>query len=280
MKAIDIVSGTASRFVLGALVLAFGFANGTAHAQDAKTVINAAVSPTYPPFRFKDPTNNELRGFDIDLLEAMAQKMGAKITWTQVAFQQYLGSLLTKRVDLLVDLADTQERRKSMDLLDYYVAYSVFFTMHDKVDRFPNAEALCGRSVSVERATTWPDQVTKWSDEHCTKLGKPPVVMVDTSSPADTLVQLKQGRVDAAVSGAGTLAYQNTLDNNLYMVIAKLNDGEMVGEGFAKDNPQLGQELKKALIAVIFDGTYKKLMRKWNLADFEAIERPMINGEP
>lgn len=271
---------TGVRLSISAFALVFGLAEGAAYGQSTRTVINAATNTSYPPYKFKDPADNKLKGFAIDLLEAMAAKMGAKVNWTEASFNQMLSSISTKRADVITDIADTPERRESMNFLDFAIDYSVFFILRDNIERFPNAEALCGKRVATERATTWPVQIAKWSDEHCISAGKSAINLVGTDSQADTLLQLKQGRVDASASGAGTLAYQNTLDNNRYLSVAKLNQGEIVGYGFAKDDLQFGHELKDALAAVMADGTYDDLIRKWNLPPDDAIERPMINGQP
>lgn len=270
---------TGLRLAVSAFAIASNFAAGSAYAQATKAIINAVANTTYPPFEFKDPTTSKLVGFDIDLLDAIAAKAGVKVNWIESHFDQLLSSVVTKRADIMVGLVDSPQRRESVNFLDYLNEYSVFLTLRDNAARFPNMDLLCGKQVAATRNSTWPDQIAKWSDEHC-KAGKPAVIVVGTNGSPDSRLQLNQGRVDAAVGGAGTLAYQNTIENNRYATIAKLNQGELVGYGFSKDAPELGQLLKKGLAAVMADGTYKNLMRKWNLAEDSALERPLINGQP
>ncbi|MGY8685301.1 transporter substrate-binding domain-containing protein [Bradyrhizobium sp. UFLA05-153] len=270
----------AVRIAIGAFTIALGLAAGNAYAQSGKTVINAAVDPKYPPFKFKDPATNKIIGFDIDLLDAMAAKLGLKVNWIEDSFHQHLSTILTKRADVIVDIADTPARRESVSFLDYYNEYSVFFALREIAGRFTNQEALCGKRVSVARGTSWPAQVARWSDEHCTNAGKPSVILVESSTVADGRMQVNQGRVDAVVAGAGSMAYQNTLEANRYLSVARVNRGDWQGIGFSKDDPELGQVLKKALTAVIADGTYKNVLRKWNLPDDDVPERALINGQP
>ena len=54
---------------------------------------------------------------------------------------------------------------------------------------------------------------------------------------------------------------------------------QQMGLGFDKQDPQFGDALKKALAALVSDGTYQKLVSKWGLND-SAIRQPMINGQP
>ncbi|MGY2843474.1 polar amino acid transport system substrate-binding protein [Bradyrhizobium sp. USDA 4509] len=262
------------------MMSALALAAGVACAQSAKTVINAVTNTNYPPFKFKDPATSKLTGFSVDLLDAIAAKMGAKANWNEAKFDQLLASILTKRADVIVHVSDTPERRESANFLDFLNEYSVFYALKDNAAQFPDATSLCGKKVAASRATTWPAQIAEWSDEHCTRAGKPAIIVVEVTITSDMILALSQGRADAAVSGAGTLAYQNTLENNRYMTVARLNRGELMGFGFPKDDPEFGEGLKKALGALMADGTYKTLMRKWSIPEDSAPERPMINGQP
>jgi hypothetical protein len=75
-QGIDMTIQTGFRLAMSAFAIAC--AAGAAHAQVSKTVINTATVPKYPPFEFRDPTSNKLIGFDVDIVDALAAKMGAK----------------------------------------------------------------------------------------------------------------------------------------------------------------------------------------------------------
>jgi polar amino acid transport system substrate-binding protein len=111
------------------------------------------------------------------------------------------------------------------------------------------------------------------------KAGKAAVNIVGTDGSPDTRLQLNQGRADAAVRGAETIVYQNSVENNRYAVVGTPFMVQQMELGFDKKDPQLGEALKKALAALIADGTYQTLASKWSLND-SAITQPMINGQP
>src|SRR3954469_24241209 len=85
-----------------AFVVAFGQTAGMVSAQGSKTVINAATVPKYPPFEFKDPASGKLIGFDIDIVDAIAAKMGVKVNWIDSSFDQLISSVETRRADVIV----------------------------------------------------------------------------------------------------------------------------------------------------------------------------------
>lgn len=265
---------------LGAFVVAFGQAATVACAQGTKTVINAATVPKYPPFEFKDPASGKLVGFDVDIVDAIAARMGIKVNWIDSSFDQLISSIETKRADIIVaGMADTPERRATVSFLDYLHANSVFFTLRASAARFPDLNALCGKRVATARRTIWPAAIEKWSDDHCVAAGKPAVIVVGTDGSPDTRLQLNQGRADAAVQGAETIPYQNTIEGDRYVILGKPFLVQEMGLGFAKDDAQFGQRLKLALAALMADGSYQELLRKWGLTD-SAIEQAMINGQP
>lgn len=272
------------RFAMCALAIAFDLGAGAVRAQGTKNVINAATITTYPPFEYKDPASGKLVGFDIEIVEAIAAKMGTKVNWTESSFAQLISfiPIATKRVDIIASgIADTPERRNTVSFLDYSYDPQVFFTLRANGAQFSNMDALCGKRVAVTRSSVvMMGGVLKMSDEVCVKSGKPAMVVIATDGAPQSRLELNQGRTDVAVQGAGTLVYQNSVEGNRYVIVGEPAAIPTYGIAFAKDDLQFGQALKKAFAEVIADGTYQKILRKWNMPDSAAVPRPMINGEP
>ncbi|MGY3463144.1 ABC-type amino acid transport substrate-binding protein [Bradyrhizobium sp. LM6.11] len=122
--------------------------------------------------------------------------------------------------------------------------------------------------------------VVKWSEDNCTKAGKPAIIVVPGENTPQVRLMVKQGFADAGLTGAAIIAYQNTLEGNQYVAVGKPVIKLLTGMAFSKDDPQFGQELKQALGALIADGTYGQLLQKWGLPEDASIQKPMINGEP
>ncbi|MGY2843532.1 polar amino acid transport system substrate-binding protein [Bradyrhizobium sp. USDA 4509] len=277
------LSRTGLHLAISMFAIAFCADADPTHAA-TKTIINALTTPVTPPTEYKDPETGKLMGFDIDLFEAMAAKMGAKVNWIESAWEQIIPSLKTKRGDVIVaSMFQSPERQAVVDFLDYLNDGVTVIALRANAARFPNMDALCGQRVAVGPASNprGSSELKKWSDEHCTKAGKPMAIGVETTGTADSRLQLNQGRVDAALQATNTVGYQSVIENNAYVVVGKPLYSGPLGIAFSKDDTQFGQELKKALAALIADGTYQKLMRKWNLPDISAIEQATINdGQP
>lgn len=275
---------SALRFASIGIQLALFLFASVAGAQVTKTVINAGTITTYPPYESRNSDSNELVGFDIDIVNAIAAKMGVKVNWVESSFEQLVSftSLKTGRVDVVVAvLADIPEHRASVSFLDYMFDNSVFFTTRVNAQKFLNMSDLCGKRVAITRAAfTWNRAAGQWSDDNCVKLGKKAITVVGTNGSPDSLLQLNQGRVDATVQGAAILARQNSLEGNRYITIGAPFVRITGGIGFSRDEAQFGQSMKSALNALIADGTYQSILRKWKMPEGTGVPRAMINGQP
>jgi polar amino acid transport system substrate-binding protein len=253
-------------------------AAATLPADLAARGITTAIVPNYPPLEFRDPATNALTGFDVDLGNAIAAKLGTKIVWQETSFEQMLPSLATGRIEMILSgMTDLASRHGTASFVDYLKTGAQFFTQASRAKEFGSPLALCGKSVGGSRRTSYPKEVAAWSDENCVKAGKPPVTFVGTEGSADARTQLKQGRIDAAVQGAETLPYIGKQEPNTYFIIGKPFTVSYNGIGLKKDDTALQQAVAGALDALIADGTYAKLLEKWDLKAV-AIDKAMINA--
>ncbi|WP_369726274.1 ABC transporter substrate-binding protein [Bradyrhizobium sp. LLZ17] len=275
------LSSNPLRPVTTALAIAFGLAVTAASGQGTRTLINVATDPSYPPMEYKDLTSSKLIGFDIDLFDAIAAKMGAKTNWIETKWEEQISSIKTKRADVVVSTKeDTPEGRAGVSLVDYVNDGSAFYTTRANAARFQSIDDVCGKRVGAPRITNRGELVAKWSEEHCTKAGKPAIIVVGTQHSSDSRLQLNQGRIDAITGNLIGIVHQNQIENNNYVQIGEPFYPFMDGIIFSNNDPELGQAIKTAIAAVIADGTYRQILRKWKLPDSTAIERPLINGQP
>jgi polar amino acid transport system substrate-binding protein len=253
----------------------------TAQAQTARAkggAITAAIVPNYPPLEFKDPATAKLTGFDVELGEALAAKMGSSIKWEETSFDQMLSSLATGRVDIVLSgMSDLPARRDAVKFIDYLKTGPQFYVMKERTAEFASMAAVCGKKVGASRRTSFPSEIAAWSDANCVKAGKAPIVVTGTDGSADARTQLRQGRLDAAVQGGETLPYIMSQEANTYATLGKPFAFQYVGLAISRQNDALVGELGDALTKLIADGTYAKLAAKWGLQEF-AVPKLIIDS--
>lgn len=250
----------------------------TGAAALGKSKLVAAIVPNYPPFEYKDPATDKLMGFDVDLGEALAAKLGIKLEWQETSFDQMMSALTTRRVDVILSgMTDLPARRGAVNFLDYITTGPQFYTMKARAGEFPTMDALCGKVVGTSRRTSFPNDIATWSNEHCVKAGKAPVKVVGTDGSSDARMQLRQNRIDAAVQGGETLPYQNSVEQNAYAPIGQPFLSQYTAIGMAKDNAALNAALTEAFNQLVADGTYQKILVKWGLQQ-HAVAKAQVNA--
>jgi polar amino acid transport system substrate-binding protein len=239
--------------------------------------LHLSINAIYPPMEFKDPSTDKLTGVDIELGEAIAARLGLKVVWQESAFEQLIPSLQTGRTDFILSgLSDLPARRATMDFIDTMKTGAQFYTLAASPAKEP--ADLCGRRVGTSRSTAFPAQIASWSAAHCEAAGKPAIEVVSAESTADARGQLKQGRIDAAVQGAETIPYAMSLEPNLFRVIGDPFTVLYQGMAFRKSDAAFRDTMADAFAGVIADGTYAKILAKWNLPG-NALAAPLLNGE-
>jgi polar amino acid transport system substrate-binding protein len=170
-------------------------------------------------------------------------------------------------------MSDSPDRRASVRFIDYLKTGPQFFTLKSRAAAFPDAASLCGKRVGASRRTTFPAEIGQWSDEHCTKQGKPAVIVLGTDGSADARLQLRQSRVDAAVQGAETLGYLLQQEPDTFVTIGNVF-GAPQYQGIAIDrrNETTLKQIGTAMSALIADGSYARIATKWGLGPFTVTE--------
>lgn len=264
------------------LCLTLSSALAPASAQDlppaiaSSKALRVGIVPNYPPLEFKDPATNALTGFDVELGEALASKLGLKLVWQETSFDQMMPAIATDRVDMILSgMSDVATRHDTASFVDYLKSGPQFLTQKSRAAEFADLKALCGKKVGASRRTNFPQEIATWSKANCPEDSQ--IVFVGTEGSGDARTQLRQGRIDAAVQGGETLAYIIAQDPAAFVALGKPIAVQYTGIAVAVPQAGLQKALSGALDALIADGTYAKLLAKWQLAGM-GVEHATINA--
>ncbi len=239
-----------------ALVAAAGLlAAGAAQARSIQDIrksgtIVIATEGKFAPFNFVD--NGKLTGFEIDVANAVAAKMGLKVDWKMMGFDGLLIGLQQDRWDLVIaSHGVTEERAKAVTFADpHYCTGGVIIS---KDGAIKSGKDLTGKVVAVQTGTTYHDAAKKLPVKDVKNFPQ------DNSARA----ALEAGHVDAWVTdkfvGKASLAATpgTALKEGDFIFTEK------IAAAVSKGNAGLVGEFDKALAAVMADGTYAAISKKW-----------------
>ncbi|GGX45063.1 transporter substrate-binding domain-containing protein [Saccharospirillum salsuginis] len=219
-------------------------------------VFEVANSGAYPPFSFVN-TDGELVGFDVDIAEALADRMGVDVNIQTSPWNGIVAALAGGRFDACIcSMSVTEERKRAVDFTDsYYSAGLSVWVRGDNTD-INSLDDLEGKRVGStlgETGNQWAVENGKGKWRNQTFQGLP-----------DMLSGLTTGRVDAII-GDDVPIYVALNENNVDIKVVDV--GELprwpAAISIQQDKPELMAALNAALAEIKADGTYQDIVDKW-----------------
>jgi len=259
------------------LVLSLAATCNTASAATSDT-LTVGVEATYPPMSFRDPATNKSVGVNIDLFEALGKAMKVKIKFEEMSFEQLTSSLKTGRIDVIgTAITDLPKRRTDMTFVDYLKTGAQMFTTVKNTSVGATADAFCGKAIGTPRTTNYYPEVMAWNESDCVKAGKAAATVQGTAGASAARLDLQQERLAAVVLGPEYVKYLISQEPNTYVLIGEPLSLHHFGFAVDKANTQVRDDVAKGLEAIIKDGSYQAILKKWKL-ESQAVADVMIDG--
>ncbi|MFB0936412.1 MAG: ABC transporter substrate-binding protein [Propionivibrio sp.] len=222
--------------------------------KDSGTIIAATEGAFYPFNYFEGP---KLTGYEVDVAEAVAKKLGLKLEWRVVTFDAQLASIRQDRFDFAIaSHGFTEERAKAVDFTSPH--YCTGGQIAAPKDGALTAAALNGKTVGVQLATSYYDNAKKIPGLKELKTYK---------ADPEVFSALKAGKIDAWISDKWLI--KATLEKNPDAGIAAGEQlfVERVSAIVRKNNKEFVDKYNQALAELIKDGSIAALSQKYFKAD-------------
>jgi polar amino acid transport system substrate-binding protein len=205
----------------------------------------------YPPF--EQGKAGEYTGFDIELMEAVAESIGRTAEFEDTSFDSIFLDLAQGKFDAVASAATiTDEREKTVDFSNpYYLSEQAILV--EEGSAIDSVEALAGLTVGVQQGTTGQEFVEEKGEAG--ELRKYP-------QGPDAVNALKTGTVEAVVIDIPVAENAVAAEGGLE-ISAAIPTEEEYGFAVAQGETELLEEINEGLKATIDDGTYAKLYEKY-----------------
>jgi polar amino acid transport system substrate-binding protein len=210
-----------------------------------------ATEGQFAPFNFFQGV--KLTGFEVEVAELVAKKMGVAVEWKALSFDALLAGLRQDRWDLVIaSHGVTDERAKAVTFTEpHYCSGGIVVSMDPAIR---SSGDLAGKVVSVQTGSTYLEQVKKLTGLKEVK-----------NFPQDTDARsaLVTRRVDAWVTDRFVARKAADANPAAGLKIGDFVFIERIAAAVAKGNGTLAQAYNKALADAMNDGSYAAISKKY-----------------
>ena len=216
--------------------------------------IKIGVKYDVPPFGFKNPQNDEIEGFDVDLGQAIADKLGVEPNFIEAISDNRIPFLQDGTVDLVLStMTINAERAAEIEFSEpYYIARGRILVPQDS--DITGVDSLAGRKVCTALGSTYEETLKEQAPEADLRL-------VDSYSECLELVQ--NGAVDAVSTDDVILTGMIIQDDTLKLTEGEPLTTEPYGAGIKKGDTEFKEFVDGVLEEYKSGGGWAESYEKW-----------------
>ncbi|OBX79444.1 amino acid ABC transporter substrate-binding protein [Haemophilus aegyptius] len=220
--------------------------------EKTKTLL-VGTEGTYAPFTFHSK-DGKLTGFDVEIIEKVAEKLGLKVEFKETAWDGMYAGLNAKRFDVIANQTNpSPERLKKYDYSAPYNYSAGVIVTKENNDSIKTFSDLKGKKSAQSATSNWSKDARDNG-----------AIIVTMDSLAQNLEAVKQERVDSTVNDKLAVLDYFKKQPNAGLKIAVESDKKIpTGFVFLKGEEALIAKVNKALEELRQDGILKQLSIKW-----------------
>jgi polar amino acid transport system substrate-binding protein len=223
-------------------------------------VLTVASCLDYDPFEYVE--GGDEKGFDVDLSEEIAERLGLEVKWVKVVFETSFTALDGGQFDMIAAAvtatgADGKERDEVVDFSDFYFNAQQSLTVN--TEQTPDIKSTDdlgeGDTVGVQRGTTG----QTWAEDNLSPQG----VEIKTFAEAPAaFTDLEAGNITGVVNDEqSTVAIIE--ERPSLAIVQRMDTNEKYALAISEDNPELREAVNLVLAEIIADGTYERLFNEY-----------------
>jgi polar amino acid transport system substrate-binding protein len=241
---------------------------------DGKLVIG--TDATYAPNEFLDTDGKTVVGFDVELFDAVAAKLGLETEWQPSKFADIIPGVQSGKYEAGVSsFTINDERKQQANMVSYFNAGTQWGTKTGNPTGIQPDDA-CGKKVAVQTATVQETEDLPKRQEACKSAGKPAITVGSYQDQGQATAAVVSGKEDAMLADSPVLAYAVKQTNGQLELLGDIYDAAPYGYVVKQDQTEFAQAAADAVKALISDGTYTTILEKWGV-QAGAIDNPAVN---
>ncbi|MEO6503578.1 MAG: ABC transporter substrate-binding protein [Jatrophihabitantaceae bacterium] len=232
------------------------------------------INVPYAPNEYKDPSG-KIVGWEVDLLNAMATKLGIKAELQESGFDNIIPSVKGGKFNIgMSSFTDNKTREAQVDFVNYYSAGIQWAAPAGKTVDPDNA---CGMKIAAQTGTTEETDDLPAKSKACTAAGKKAITIIKIDSQDAVNQAVILGQAEGFAADSPITQYAVKQSNGKLQLSGEIYGAAPYGFVVAKDAGTLKQALQKAVQSMIDDGSYKQVLDKWGVGA-GGLTQATVNG--
>jgi len=210
----------------------------------------------FPPFEIVDSQGNII-GFDVDLMNAIAEDQGFKVKYLDQDFAGLIPALQTGNIDIIASgMTITGERAKEVNFSEPYITAGLAIAVTVDNEKIKSADDLKGKTVAVQTGSTG-----FMKAEELQKAGII-VEIKDFPHVNEAIEELKIGGADAMINDLPVTNAFISAQPGVIKIVGEPLNSESYGFAVRSGNTELLNKINTGLKDVRDSGKYDELLAK------------------
>jgi arginine/lysine/histidine/glutamine transport system substrate-binding/permease protein len=220
---------------------------------DSVETLVVATEPAFPPFEFQND-DGSYDGFDIDLMNAIADAAGFEVQYESLPFDGIIPALQAGTVDAAISaMTITEARLETVDFSSPYFKAGLAIAVEEDNTEITSLESLEGKTIAVQIGTTGAEKANSIEGATVSTFDSAPLALQELANGnADAVINDAPVTLDAIASG--------NIDG--ITVIGELLTEEFYGIATPQGADSL-ELINSGLATIIENGTYADIYSKW-----------------
>ncbi len=229
-----------------------------------KGTLTIGTDASYAPSEFLAADGKTVEGFDVDLFNAVAAKLGLKTEWQPAKFDSIITGVDGGKYSMGVSsFTINPDRMKQVNMVSYFNAGTQWAAAAGNPKSVDPAKP-CGLNIAVQKGTVQHEEDLPDKEKTCKDEGKPMKVLVYEGQDQATAA-VASGKADAMLADSPVVAYAVKQSEDKIEAVGDIYDAAPYGYVVPKDQTELADAIAAALKAIHEDGTYESVLKDWGV---------------
>lgn len=241
-------------------------------------VLKNGAATDYAPAEFKKEDGKTPTGYDVDMVKALALKMGLKEgTTTHSEFDSLLPKVGSSFDIGVSSFTITKDRLAQVNMVAYAEVGFQYGVAKGNPGNFDPSD-VCGKTIGVQTGTAQQEAIEEISKQ-CEADGKKAVDIKPHKEQSEVTQKTVNQQYDATLADSPVIGYAVKMTNGQLEEVGQPFDTALHGVVIPKDNTELAEAIVAGINSLIKDGTLKEIFETYGAGELllpEATLNPAV----